>query len=272
MSRFEVLCVTMHQTDFSKIKEMNIHSDVVFANQADCYSFDELEFDRYKAKMITTTQRGVGKNRNTALMYASAEICLFADDDVTYVDNYAEIICKAFDELPDAEVIVFNLTTDSKERPQYQNPRKKKCNKLTHMPYGACRIAFRLNIIQKANIWFTTLFGGGCKFTSGEDSKFLNDVMRNNLKLYMHPAIIGMVRFGNSSWFTGTDECFYYGKGVYYAAIHPKAEIIWQLYFAFRTRKNSKLSFQNRLHWMKNGKKGYKEFLSFEEFLKIYEE
>ena len=31
MATFEILCVTMHQNDFSKIKEMNIHSDVVFA-------------------------------------------------------------------------------------------------------------------------------------------------------------------------------------------------------------------------------------------------
>ena len=31
MSKFEILCVTMHQKDFSKIQKMNIHSDVVFA-------------------------------------------------------------------------------------------------------------------------------------------------------------------------------------------------------------------------------------------------
>ena len=29
MSRFEILCVTMHQRDFSKLKEMNVHSDNV---------------------------------------------------------------------------------------------------------------------------------------------------------------------------------------------------------------------------------------------------
>lgn len=33
MSKFELLCVTMHQKDFSKLQEMNIRSDVVFANQ-----------------------------------------------------------------------------------------------------------------------------------------------------------------------------------------------------------------------------------------------
>ena len=92
MSKFEILCVTMHQNDFSKIEKMNIHSDVVFANQADTTSFEQIEFEGHTAKMITTATRGVGVNRNFSLAYASADICLFADDDVTYVDNMEEIV------------------------------------------------------------------------------------------------------------------------------------------------------------------------------------
>ena len=80
----------MHQSDFSKIKEMNIKSDVIFANQCDHTSYEELEFDGHTAKMISTATRGVGKNRNLALIYASADICLFADDDVTYDDGAEE--------------------------------------------------------------------------------------------------------------------------------------------------------------------------------------
>jgi hypothetical protein len=30
MQNFETLCVTIHQTDFSKIRSMNIHSNVIF--------------------------------------------------------------------------------------------------------------------------------------------------------------------------------------------------------------------------------------------------
>ena len=90
MPNLEILCVTMHQKDFSKIKEMNINCDVVFANQADDNRYDECEFDRYKAKMITTSTRGVGINRNLALSYASAEYCILADDDVVYDDDMKE--------------------------------------------------------------------------------------------------------------------------------------------------------------------------------------
>ena len=104
MGRFEILCVTMRQNDFSKLDEMNIHSDVVFANQCDRTAYDEREFDGHTAKMISTQTRGVGINRNTALMYASAEICLFADDDVKYVDNVEQLVLGEFDAHPDADV------------------------------------------------------------------------------------------------------------------------------------------------------------------------
>ena len=35
-------------------------------------------------------ERGIGLSRNTALMRATADIILFADEDVTYKDGYAK--------------------------------------------------------------------------------------------------------------------------------------------------------------------------------------
>ena len=75
MSKFQILCVTMGQTDFSKLEQMNIHSDVIFANQADRTEKQVLEFDGHTAQMITTDTRGVGKNRNIALLHADADVC-----------------------------------------------------------------------------------------------------------------------------------------------------------------------------------------------------
>ena len=66
---FEVLVATMHQSDFSKISEMNISSDVVFANQCDRTAYEELRFDGHTAKMISTETRGVGMNRNLSLIH-----------------------------------------------------------------------------------------------------------------------------------------------------------------------------------------------------------
>ena len=115
MLTFEVLCATMHQNDFSILKEMNIQSDVVYANQCDHTSYQEMNFDGHIAKMISTQTRGVGKNRNLALTYASADICLFADDDVVYNDGYQKTICDFYEQHPDADVVIFNFVTSRNE-------------------------------------------------------------------------------------------------------------------------------------------------------------
>ena len=57
MSAFEILCVTMAQTDFSKIQQMNIHSDVVFANQSNRTAFEETIFEGRKARNLLHHRR-----------------------------------------------------------------------------------------------------------------------------------------------------------------------------------------------------------------------
>lgn len=265
MSKFEILCVTMHQNDFSKIEQMNINSDVVFANQADTTSFEKKEFDGHHARMITTNTRGVGINRNTALLYAEGEICLFADDDVTYDDDMEERVLAEFEAHPDADIIIFHLDTDS-GRKQVKYSKTKKCGRFFRMPWATFRIAFRLDAVRKANVWFTTLFGGGCVFPSGEDSMWLTDARKKGLTFYVSKETIGKVSFEESTWFTGFDEKMYYGKGAFYQAAHPKTFNLWMLYFTLRTKSASKLSSAEKIRWMKQGREGYNKTLSYKEW------
>ncbi len=267
MSSFEVLCVTMGQHDFSKIKEMNIRSDVVFANQADHTAFNELEFNGHMAKMISTQTRGVGINRNLTLMYASADICLFADDDVIYNDNYPEVVIREFDEHPDADIFIFHFDTNS-ERKQIKYGKTKKCGKFSRMPWGGIRIAFRLSSVKKANVYFTTLFGGGCIFPSGEDSMWLKDIKRKGLTFYVSKETIGRVSFDGSSWFTGYDEKFFFGKGAFCYAMHAAGFDIWKLYYLWRYRKYGSMRFKDKLKWMNYGRKGYRRMISYDGFNK----
>lgn len=256
--KFEILCVTMHQKDFAKIKEMNIHSNVVFANQADTTSYDEIEFEEKRARMITTATRGVGINRNLALTYADADICLFADDDVEYVDNMEQLVLDEFDKHPDADVFIFHLDTDDKKRTQLKYSKTRKHGRFERMPWGGVRIAFRLNSMRKANVWFTTLFGGGCIFPSGEDSLWLLESKRKGLRFYVSKETIGKIDMGESSWFTDYDEKFYFGKGAFYQTAHPKTFALWMLYFLLRTRNFGKLSAFEKISCMKKGGQTYR--------------
>lgn len=265
MKDFEILCVTMAQTDFSKIQRMNIRSDVVFANQADTTAYSECRFSGHRARMITTDTRGVGVNRNLAFLYAKGEICLFADDDVTYDDDAEARILAEFEAHPDADIMIFQLDTDS-DRKQIQYSKTKKCSRFSRMPWGAFRIAFRLEKVRKANLWFTTLFGGGCIFPAGEDSMWLEEARRKGLTIYVSRETIGNVSFEESTWFTGYDEKYYFGQGAYYQAMRPKTFFLWMLYSAVRTYNLGELSLKEKVKWIRYGAEGYRKMIPYEQW------
>lgn len=263
MPKFEILCVTMHQKDFSKIREMNIHSDVTFANQADCTELAQTTFEGHRARMITTTTRGVGKNRNTALLYAEGEICLFADDDVVYSDDMETRVLAEFEAHPDADIIIFHLASTDKTRVPEGYKKTRKVHYWERMPWGCVRVAFRRCAVQKANLWFNTLFGGGCIFPSGEDSIWLHDARKRGLVFYVSNQTIGTVDYGSSTWFTGFDERFYFSKGAYHQAVHPRMFWLWQYYVLYRFRGKGSLSNREKLTWIRHGREGYRKQLGY---------
>lgn len=267
MSRFQILCVTMNQHDFGKVKTMNIHSDVIFANQSDCVKYSEECADGHIARMITTNTKGVGINRNICLMYADADFCLFADDDVTYYDDVESVIVSEFEANPKADIMVFHLESDDPVRKQIKYSRTRRVSYFERMPWGGVRIAFRLSSIKRANIWFTTLFGGGCLFPSGEDSMWLKDAKHKGLCIYVSDKTVGKVSFDSSTWFTGRNEKYYYGQGAFCKATHRYLWRLWIMYYALRTMNNSKLSFGNRIKWLNNGVYGYNHNISYDSYV-----
>ena len=246
---------------------MNIHADVVFANQGCTTEYKEHLFDGHCARMITTETRGVGNNRNLALMYAQGEICLFADDDVVYDDDMQERILAEFDAHPDADIMIFHLDEGGDpERKQISYSRTHKCRGLFRMPWGAVRVAFRLNAVRKANVWFTTLFGGGCIFPAGEDSMWLAEAKRKHLTFYVSKETIGKVSFAESTWFTGYDEKYFFGIGAFYQAARPRTVWIWLVYTLFRTRGLGYLTVNKKISMFIHGRGGYRKMVSYEQW------
>jgi glycosyltransferase involved in cell wall biosynthesis len=268
MSRFQLLCVTMHQTDFSKIADMNIHSDIVYANQTDNTSYAEYCFDGHTAKMISTNTKGVGINRNLSLMLADADICLLADDDMVYKSDVEKIVLDEFNQNPKADIIIFNVhTAGETKRKQKNYARTRKCFRFERMPWGGVRIAFRLSAIRKANIWFTTLFGGGALYSSGEDSIWLKEAKRKGLCFYVSKEFIGTVSFDSSTWYTGRDEKLFFARGAYIAQMHSNTFQIWKLYYALRFFSNTNVRLIDRLKWIDNGRAAFNNMMSYDQFI-----
>lgn len=235
----QVLIATMDQEDHSLLKKMNIQSDAIVGNQTTVNKVEEFTYNNHQIKYLSFSEKGVGLNRNNALMRAKADICLLADDDMIYVDNYPEIVKKQFEENPKADVIIFNLYEEKPSRYIINN--KFKVNFMNYMRFGAARIAFRTNSITKNGIYFNQHFGGGTEYSSGEDSLFLSECIEKRLNIIAVPVYIAtLTEERDSTWFTGYDDKFFKDKGTLFYYISKRWSKFLCLQFAIRHRNKFK--------------------------------
>ncbi len=251
----EVLIPVMNQHDYSIVDKMNIQSDAIIINQCDINDFEDYTHNQNRIRFFSFNEKGVGLSRNNALIRALGEICLFSDDDVVYKSNYKDTIIKSFKDNPQADVIIFNLPSLNKNRPSFLIQKNKRIHFFNTLRYATPRIAIRRDSIYKANIYFSLLFGGGAKYSCGEDSIFLSECLRKGLKIYSNSSIIGYVSQDDSSWFDGYTKKYFFDKGaLFYCLVKHKAWLLC-IQFLVRHRKlwKGRYSFHQELNLMKQG-------------------
>lgn len=240
--RIQVLVAAMNQKDHSLIKKMNIRTDAIVGNQCSFNSVEKFNVGDQQIQYLNFAERGVGLNRNNALMRADADICLFADDDMVYEDNYVEIIENAFCNNPDADVIVFNLREKVITRKLIK--KRSKVGYLNYLRYGTARVAVRLSSVKKYGIYFNQCFGGGTEHCHGEDNLFLNACLKNKLKIVAVPEYIGTLTEERvSSWNNGYDEKYVRDQGVLFRTLSRKWWRLLCLQDALRRYKTYNMGF-----------------------------
>ena len=259
--KFEVLCVTTNRKNYQFLEDLNIKSNVIIANQSHKYEKEIISNGSQRVEFITTDTKGVGKNRNIALLNTTADICLLADDDIKYNSNLEEVVINAFNEVPEADVIIFNMDDLSNREKRRINKSIKPVRKWNALNYGAVRIAFRKESIAKANIWFSTLFGGGTIYGAGEDSIFIWDCLKKNLKIYTYPATIGTILPSESTWFTGFNYKYFFDKGALFKVLFPRLNRIMNVVYLLKHRHiTTGIGFKASFKAMIEGSDNYKKF------------
>ncbi|MGI6162047.1 MAG: glycosyltransferase [Christensenellales bacterium] len=252
--RLQVLLSTMNQEDTTILDKMNIESEAVVVNQCGkegLYKHRHLDKD---ITFICQDARGVGLSRNTALMRANADICLFSDDDVVYSSGYEKTVIAAFRKYPAADVLIFNVLGDDEQRKDYEITRNHRVRFYNFMRYGAVRIAVRRQSVLNKRIAFSLFFGGGTQFGSGEDSLFLADCLARGLKIFAVKDSLGSVSYETSSWFEGYNEKFLRDKGAFFAALsRPFARLLCMQLIIRHPEMRGKYSFFKAYRFMKKG-------------------
>lgn len=235
--KVQTLISAMNQFDERLLNEMNIQTDAILINQTDKLSEKNFVYKGKNIKMLSFNERGIGLSRNNALMRAEADICVFADEDLSYVDGYETIILKEFEENPKADIILFNVPSKNVERPTYMIPKKSRVRWFNSQRYGAVKIVAKTEKVKRANVYFSLLFGGGAKYNAGEDSLFIAECLKKGLKIYASPEVIGHVSQEDSAWFEGFNEKYFHDKGVFFSALSRKTSWILCLQFILRKKK-----------------------------------
>lgn len=236
MGEIEVLAATMFQSDFSLAEKMNIRTSAIFANQCDTNAYSEMETAHGLLKLVSTNLRGVGANRNTALLNATGDICILADDDMVFRDDYVSVAHRCFEDHPEADVIIFNFTKESPGR--RVTKKAQRIGYHNYMNYGAARLAFRRKSISYHGIFFNTMFGGGTPHQCGEDTLFLNSCLRAGLRIIAVPeALAELTEERASTWFKGYTDRYFFDKGLFFRLAHPKMGMLLLLLMLLKHRE-----------------------------------
>lgn len=226
----ETLVSAVNEDLAALAEKMNLQSDAVIIDQCGENSYLEYEYKGNKIRGYRFAEKGVGLSRNNALMRAKADIVLFSDEDIVYHPGYAKKILEAFEQRPDADMLLFNMKVEE-NRATYHIEKEHRVRFYNSGRYPTYSFAIRREKLHKANITFSLLFGGGARYSNGEDSLFLLECIKKGLKVYALPIEIGEEIPRPSTWFQGYTQKFFFDRGVLYYHLYGKLRKVMALRF-----------------------------------------
>lgn len=253
--KVQVLASVMNQTMEHIVEQMRLQSDAVIINQCGRLDFEEMEYQGGLVRFYSFPDRGVGKSRNEAIMRADGDICLFSDEDIVYEPGYAQAISAEFEKNRAADMILFNVTVQE-ERQTYCITERKRVHWYNCGRYGAVSFAVKRDSLIASGVTFSQMFGGGARYSNGEDSLFLKEFMGKGYKVYTAPVTIGReVRKGESSWFAGYNEKFFFDRGVLYYYLYGRlaAPMALRFLLAHRNKLCGEFALKQAYSLMKKG-------------------
>lgn len=250
----QMLISAVNQDVRTLAERMNIETDAIVINQCDGFGYEEYEHKEHRVCCYTLKERGVGLSRNNALMRAEEALCLFADEDIVYEAGYARRIMETFERYEDVDVVLFNVKVALARR-TYWNEEEKRVRWYNYGRYPAYSIAARTESLHRANVSFSLLFGGGAKYSNGEDSLFLRDCLKAGLKIMASPVVIGEEKERESTWFHGYNDKFFRDRGVLYHFLYGKMAAPFSLRFlvAHRDEICKEIGWKQAYGLMKDG-------------------
>ena len=248
-NRIQILISAVNKDALALPETMNLESDAIIVDQiiGDEYRSkidfrgnceNNIEFRGHNIKILLRDEKGVGLSRNTALENSDpeAEIIQFGDDDIVYDDGYAQKIADEFDRHPEADMLLFNVKAQA-GRETYWNTDFSRVKWYNYGRYPAYAICARRQRLIESGVRYSLLFGGGAPYMNGEDSLFLHDCLKAGMAIHRTDVVIGHETPGESTWFKGYGEKFFFDRGVLYHFLYGRLAHLWGARYLIKNRK-----------------------------------
>ncbi|MCS2641432.1 hypothetical protein NXV97_00520 [Bacteroides fragilis] len=94
---------------------------------------------------------------------------------------------------------------------------------------------------MSSKICFDETIGSGVSEAGGEEVVFLYDCLKKGLKIYYYPLLIAKVNSGESKWFKGYSQKYFYDRGVFTKKMMGcLGALIYGVYFLLLKRSSYK--------------------------------
>ncbi len=252
--KVQVLVAAMFQESQQLVNKMNLSTDAIIINQCDAYAYEEFVHNGNRIQFYSMKERGVGLSRNNALLRADHSFSLFSDEDIVYYDQYEQIILQEFEQHPEADMIVFNFDVNE-ERKTYYNHKWKRVHLYNCGRYPTFSFAIKTDKMHRKNITYSLLFGGGARYSNGEDSLFIRECIKKGLKVYASAKVIGKEEGRPSTWFHGYTKKFFVDRGVLYHYLYGRLAILLAIRFLVKYKATmcAEIPIKEALMYMRQG-------------------
>lgn len=259
--KIEHIISTMNRKEYSFLDKMNIQTKSIVVNQTDKIRNEKCILKNGNmVKIFSVVERGLSRSRNKLLEESTGDICIIGDDDVEYLAGYLEIINRAYEKYPDADIIVFQFTHDKNKETRVRYKKDKRYYLWNISKVASVEITFKRKSIIDKGIKFNNIIGLGTKFPSGEENAFLADALRAGLKIYHIPKTICYAVEEHKVKNKSDLKDYLITKGAAYYCIYKKFFILYALAFICLKKKKllSEISIFQAMKYMNKGREEYR--------------
>lgn len=259
-SDIEILVSTMNRSSLDFLKSMfpSHFSDysILIINQTTQDNL--LQSDYPNVRVINSFEKGLSKSRNLALQNAKGKLCVIADDDIEYKNDFQVKILKVFNENPDAAIASFRV-----EKPDGTLFKKYSVTGLIN-PYilqllNIMSVEMVLNkTVLQDKVKFDERFGLGAQFTMGEEGVFINSLLKQGFKIIIEPEVLLQHPEEHTNLKISVSEK-YYVQGAFIYKIFHNNYFIWLFVKIFFDLKQGKIKFGDIKTALKAAAKGKKD-------------